>query len=144
MEDTDMIKIAEKVKFWEKQDEINKELIPRVIKNHKLITKISQRSLKSAEIISNIKAQNNKLETDYKSLAKRINKLDNLFKENEEALNNSNEFLENSKNIEKKTEAIYNEWKKSKGELRKLTKLVYIFITISLVMSVVAVYGIIN
>ena len=30
--------IAEKVKFWEEQDRINKELIPRVLKTHELLT----------------------------------------------------------------------------------------------------------
>ena len=30
--------IGEKVKFWEEQDRINKELIPRVIKIHELFT----------------------------------------------------------------------------------------------------------
>ena len=32
------VKIAEKVKFWEEQDRINKELIPRVLKQHELFT----------------------------------------------------------------------------------------------------------
>ena len=31
-------KIAGKVKFWEEQDRINKELIPRVLKQHELLT----------------------------------------------------------------------------------------------------------
>ena len=31
-------KIADKVKFWEEQDHINKELIPRVLKQHELLT----------------------------------------------------------------------------------------------------------
>ena len=31
-------KIAEKVRFWEEQDRINHELIPRVIKQHELFT----------------------------------------------------------------------------------------------------------
>ena len=31
-------KIAEKVKFWEEQDRINQELIPRVLKQHELLT----------------------------------------------------------------------------------------------------------
>ena len=30
--------IAEKVKFWEEQDRINQELIPRVIKLHEVLT----------------------------------------------------------------------------------------------------------
>ena len=32
-------KIAERVKFWQEQDRINRELIPRVIKGHELLTK---------------------------------------------------------------------------------------------------------
>ncbi len=32
-------KIAERVKFWEEQDRINRELIPRVIKGHELLTR---------------------------------------------------------------------------------------------------------
>jgi hypothetical protein len=32
-------KIAERVKFWQEQDRINRELIPRVIKSHELLTK---------------------------------------------------------------------------------------------------------
>ena len=32
-------KIGERVKFWQEQDRINRELIPRVIKSHELLTK---------------------------------------------------------------------------------------------------------
>ncbi len=32
-------KIAERVKFWQEQDRINHELIPRVIKNYELLAK---------------------------------------------------------------------------------------------------------
>ena len=34
----DTPKIGEKVRFWEEQDRINQELIPRVIKQHELFT----------------------------------------------------------------------------------------------------------
>ena len=34
--DKETPKIAEKVRFWEEQDRINQELIPRVLKQHKL------------------------------------------------------------------------------------------------------------
>ena len=37
-ETQDTPKIAEKVRFWEEQDRINQELIPRVIKQHELFT----------------------------------------------------------------------------------------------------------
>ena len=32
-------KIAERVKFWQEQDRMNRELIPRVIRNHELLAK---------------------------------------------------------------------------------------------------------
>ena len=32
-------KIGARVKFWQEQDRINRELIPRVIKNHELLAK---------------------------------------------------------------------------------------------------------
>ena len=32
------VSIADKVRFWEEQDEINQELIPRVIRQHELLT----------------------------------------------------------------------------------------------------------
>ncbi len=35
----DETKIAERVKFWQEQDRINRELIPRVIKNHELLSR---------------------------------------------------------------------------------------------------------
>ena len=34
----DSVPISEKVKFWEEQDRINQELIPRVIRQHELLT----------------------------------------------------------------------------------------------------------
>ena len=34
----DSVSIAEKVRFWEEQDAINQELIPRVIRQHGLLT----------------------------------------------------------------------------------------------------------
>lgn len=34
----DNVPIAEKVRFWEEQDKINQELIPRVIRQHELLT----------------------------------------------------------------------------------------------------------
>ena len=37
-ETQDTPKIGEKVRFWEEQDRINKELIPRVVKQHQLFT----------------------------------------------------------------------------------------------------------
>ena len=37
-ESGDAVPISDKVRFWEEQDRINKELIPRVIRQHELLT----------------------------------------------------------------------------------------------------------
>ena len=37
--DDKQVQISEKVRFWEEQDEINKALIPRVIRQHELLAK---------------------------------------------------------------------------------------------------------
>ena len=34
----DSTPIADRVRFWEEQDKINQELIPRVIRQHELLT----------------------------------------------------------------------------------------------------------
>ena len=39
MTTSDSDSIAEKVRFWEEQDKINQELIPRVIRQNELLTK---------------------------------------------------------------------------------------------------------
>lgn len=46
--------IAERVKFWEEQDQINKELIPRVIKNHELITDLSMQLDQNQRLIAKL------------------------------------------------------------------------------------------
>ena len=38
----DAPKIAEKIKFWEEQDRINKALIPRVVRAHELIQELAK------------------------------------------------------------------------------------------------------
>ncbi|MDP8209295.1 MAG: hypothetical protein RAO94_07310 [Candidatus Stygibacter australis] len=47
-----IMSIGEKVKFWEQQDKINNELIPRVLKNHEMISKLTTQfsNLSSSEI----------------------------------------------------------------------------------------------
>ncbi|MGD7053969.1 hypothetical protein [Sutcliffiella horikoshii] len=47
-------KIAERVKFWEEQDQINKEIIPRVIKNHELITDLSMQLDQNQRLIAKL------------------------------------------------------------------------------------------
>ncbi|PRO65863.1 hypothetical protein [Alkalicoccus urumqiensis] len=56
------VKIAEKVKFWEEQDQINKELIPRVVKNHEMITDLTYQSEKHLTQLASMQdeTENNK------------------------------------------------------------------------------------
>lgn len=64
------VKIAEKLKFWEEQDQINKELIPRVVKNHEMITDLTyqfEKSLRSiASMQSNMDDFQDKMDKLYK------------------------------------------------------------------------------
>ncbi|MEG0855807.1 MAG: hypothetical protein RSG52_04915 [Terrisporobacter sp.] len=62
MQEKEILKIAEKVKFWEEQDRINKELIPRVLKNHDLITQMSSNISKYTETIIKLEQKIDKLE----------------------------------------------------------------------------------
>lgn len=62
-----MLKIAEKVKFWEEQDRINKELIPRVLKNHDLIMELSSNISKYTKTIIELEQKITKLEKCNKS-----------------------------------------------------------------------------
>jgi hypothetical protein len=49
--------IAEKVKFWEEQDRINQELIPRVIKLHEVMTNHVQGHESAAGFIASLEIQ---------------------------------------------------------------------------------------
>ena len=50
-------KIAEKVKFWEEQDRINKELIPRVLKLHELFTEHVEYHEEVSTLIAGLEAR---------------------------------------------------------------------------------------
>lgn len=70
-------KIAERVKFWEEQDQINKEIIPRVIKNHELINELSLQLDNYSNIVINLreeieilKAHNKLLEENMQEIQK--------------------------------------------------------------------------
>lgn len=58
------VKIAERLKFWEEQDQINKELIPRVVKNHEMITDLTFQFEKSMNAIASIQANVDELHND--------------------------------------------------------------------------------
>ena len=50
-------KIAEKVRFWEEQDRINQELIPRVLKQHELFTKHIEGHETASDLIADVEAR---------------------------------------------------------------------------------------
>jgi phage shock protein A len=54
--------IIEKVKFWEEQDKINNLLIPRVMEQHELMTKISKSHLENEKTLQEILLRLKKIE----------------------------------------------------------------------------------
>jgi len=68
------VKIAEKIKFWEEQDKINQELIPRVIKNHELISELVIRIDEQSTIIGNIKDELNLIQISKSQIACSVEK----------------------------------------------------------------------
>jgi hypothetical protein len=55
-------RIADKVLFWEEQDRINKELIPRVIKLHALFPQHVERHGDASALIAALQARSHRLE----------------------------------------------------------------------------------
>ncbi|WP_273834196.1 hypothetical protein [Guptibacillus sedimenti] len=51
------VKIAEKLKFWEEQDHINKELIPRVISNYDKISDLTYQLEKNLDFLANLQVK---------------------------------------------------------------------------------------
>jgi len=64
-----IMEIGEKVKFWEQQDKINEELIPRVLKNHDMILKLTTQfsNLTSTEINKKKEPLSKKINKNYLS-----------------------------------------------------------------------------
>ena len=71
------IKIAEKVKFWQEQDQINKAIIPRVIKNHELISEISKQSSEYFERIAIIDQKSTVLKNEVVEMNDRVREIEN-------------------------------------------------------------------
>lgn len=74
----EMVKIAEKVKFWEEQDRINKAIIPRLLKNHELITELSGRFSEYTDEILKLEHQCSELSKEV-FLLRRNNKILSIF-----------------------------------------------------------------
>ena len=49
----DSVPISEKVRFWEEQDKINQELIPRVIRQHEMLTRHIGEHESLPEVVAN-------------------------------------------------------------------------------------------
>ncbi|WP_338472791.1 hypothetical protein R4Z10_08720 [Niallia sp. XMNu-256] len=79
------VKIAEKVRFWEEQDQINKELIPRVVKNHELITDLTYQFEKNLTTIASLQSNMNAI---YKHFENNINNLKQLNSKVEKKIDN--------------------------------------------------------
>ncbi|MDF2052983.1 hypothetical protein [Priestia megaterium] len=75
-------KIAERVKFWEEQDEINKEIIPRVIKNHELINELNVQLDNYSNIVINLKEEIETLKTHNKLLKENMQEIQKTEKTN--------------------------------------------------------------
>lgn len=68
LKDDEIVSIAEKVKFWQEQDRINKTIIPRVLNNHELIIKLKNQISDKNDEISSLKIENDKLKNRIKKL----------------------------------------------------------------------------
>jgi len=85
------IKITEKLKFWEEQDQINKELIPRVVKNHEMITDLTYQFEKNLATIALLQSKLDQFQEEINSLKQlnsqiglKVNSLYNEITETEE------------------------------------------------------------
>lgn len=81
--DESIVKIGEKVKFWEEQDKLNRELIPRVLKNHGLIETLLSKEVKLSndiiEIVDRIEineARQAEIINDLSNLKEKFNSID--------------------------------------------------------------------
>jgi uncharacterized protein involved in exopolysaccharide biosynthesis len=53
----DRVSIADKVKFWQEQDRINKALIPRLLKTHELVVELSGQFSRITSQIATVEAR---------------------------------------------------------------------------------------
>lgn len=99
------VKIAEKLKFWEEQDQINKELIPRVLKNHEMIADLTfqfEKNLLSLSLIrDDIEKLQKNLDQDRSESQLRLHTIDKTIHTIEDSLRLINEQEESLKEIKK-------------------------------------------
>lgn len=72
MDKHEVTKIAEKVRFWEEQDRINKAMIPRVLKTHDLIADLTTNIGGYSEKIIELEQKNSELSNKYELAIKRL------------------------------------------------------------------------
>jgi hypothetical protein len=76
MKKKDLPHIAERVKFWEEQDRINKAMIPRILKNHDLLTELAQQIASISKLASRselkISSTFQKCEADSKQIQEKL------------------------------------------------------------------------
>ena len=133
MEDKQMIKIAEKVKFWEEQDKINQELIPRVFKNHEMITKVSERSLKIIQRIGELEGENKKITNSYSKSQSMMEDVLNKFYQNHEVLNEGQYLLEKVRNLENDNMKLKEDLNFTQVKLKNVIRGIYLISGIVLV-----------
>lgn len=102
----DTVTIAEKVKFWQEQDRINKALIPRLLKTHELVTDLSQQFSKFIPQLAAIEAR----------LTKKGNEEFNLLR------NELNQAKSSVKNIETVIAGLMKQAESETGKLRAYQK----------------------
>lgn len=136
---TNEVKIVDKVKFWEEQNQINQVLIPRVLELHKQLISVgllSQQNSASctqlrselSDLQDNIIQQYDDLKTHHKTLSEALDELSSsisLKSEQQKALNKEifqkiNNLLENQENINAEKEVFENRYQKIEAEYHRV------------------------
>ena len=120
------ISIAEKVKFWEEQDRINKSLIPRVVKMNEIITELSSTVANYSKLFSkqeirikqNFDEKIREVDVLNNSLKKLSDELIILSKKNKDAIADIDDF--NTKGKAKINELIEKKFNKANASINHL------------------------
>ncbi|HDR4422241.1 TPA: hypothetical protein QCP59_003059 [Bacillus cereus] len=146
------IKIAEKLKFWEEQDQINKELIPRVVKSHEMITDLAAQfdknlismSLLQENIDENdeeISSLHEKLKSESSKRMEQISKLTAKVKEQDIHISEMKSMLMNQEEEIREVKKVLEKVNKNLGVTgnnnRNLT--VNIGVLIAMILSIIAI-----